>query len=228
MKTKTAILIFSNSAKEDAKRKSFSDSQLFETLTNDTIRKVKKTGLPFFHFTEAQQQGSNFGDRFTNAIQLVFDKGFTNVISIGNDTPHLKTKHINDAYQKLNNNQLVFGPSKDGGFYLMGLTKNLFNVKQFKNLPWQTSALKSTTLQCLSTTKITFSTLETLDDIDSFKDLKSILNSYKTVSKTLKTVILQLCISAKAILKLIVLQYLILPQQLPFNKGSPTLVTVKN
>ncbi|PIB33654.1 hypothetical protein BFP78_05205 [Gaetbulibacter sp. 5U11] len=224
MKTKTAILIFSNSAKEDAKRKSFSDSRLFETLTNETIKKVKKTGLPFFHFTEAQQQGSNFGDRFTNAIQLVFDRGFTNVISIGNDTPHLKTKHINDAYQKLNNNQLVFGPSKDGGFYLMGLTKNLFNAKQFKNLPWQTSALKSTTLQCLSSTKITFSTLETLDDIDSVKDLKAILNSYKTVSKALKTILLQLCFSAKAILKHIVLHYLILPQQLPFNKGSPKLV----
>ena len=228
MKTKTAILIFSNSAKEDAKRKSFSDSQLFETLTNDTIRKVKKTGLPFFHFTEAQQQGLNFGDRFTNAIQSVFDKGFTNVISIGNDTPHLKTKHINDAYQKLNNNQLVFGPSKDGGFYLMGLTKNLFNAKQFKNLPWQTSALKSTTLQFLSSTKITFSTLETLDDIDSFKDLKAILNSYKTVSKALKTIILQLCISAKAILKQVALQHTLLPIQFPFNKGSPALVSVKN
>lgn len=228
MKTKTAILIFSNSAKEDAKRKSFSDSQLFETLTNDTIRKVKKTGLPFFHFTEAQQQGLNFGDRFTNAIQSVFNKGFTNVISIGNDTPHLKTKHINDAYQKLNNNQLVFGPSKDGGFYLMGLTKNLFNAKQFKNLPWQTSALKNSTLQYLSSTKITFSTLETLDDIDSVKDLKSILNSYKTVSKALTSIILQLCFSAKAILKHIALQYLLFLQQLPFNKGSPTLVSVKN
>ncbi|WP_054852007.1 DUF2064 domain-containing protein [Olleya sp. ITB9] len=228
MKTKTAILIFSNSAKEDAKRKSFSDSLLFETLTNETIKKVKKTGLPFFHFTEAQQQGLNFGDRFTNAIQSVFDRGFTNVISIGNDTPHLKTKHINEAYQKLNNNQLVFGPSKDGGFYLMGLTKNLYNAKQFKNLPWQTSALKSTTLHYLSSTKITFSTLETLNDIDSFKDLKAILNSYKTVSKTLKIIILQLCFFAKAILKHIALQYLLLTQQLPFNKGSPKLVYINH
>ena len=80
MTKKTAILIFSNSAKEDAKRKSFADSQLFETLTNETINKVKKTGLPYFHFTETQQEGTSFGARFSNAIQTVFDKGFTNII----------------------------------------------------------------------------------------------------------------------------------------------------
>lgn len=228
MTKKTAILIFSNSAKEDAKRKSFADSQLFETLTNETLNKVKKTGLPYFHFTEAQQEGQNFGTRFSNAIQTVFDKGFTNIISIGNDTPHLKTKHLNDANKKLNNNQLVFGPSKDGGFYLMGLNKALFNTKHFSQLPWQTSALKTTTLQLLSVNHISFSLLETLVDIDSASDISSILNSYKTISKAVKTILLQLCISAKAILlyTAIVLDFTI--NHTLFNKGSPQLVSIKN
>ncbi|WP_452227491.1 TIGR04282 family arsenosugar biosynthesis glycosyltransferase [Lacinutrix cladophorae] len=228
MTNKTAILIFSNSAKEDAKRKSFSDSKLFETLTNDTIKKVKKTGLPFFHFTEIEQQGTNFGSRFSNAIQAIFDKGFTNIISIGNDTPHLKAKHLKQANRKLIHNQCVFGPSQDGGFYLMGLTKASFKAEAFKKLPWQTPTLKTATLRLFVSSQNEFQILETLKDIDSFHDVKIILNSFKTVSKELKTLLLRLCISAKAIPIYLSTFYRLQGNNCYFNKGSPLLVSIKN
>ena len=77
MTKKTAILIFANSAKEEANANPLQIVLFFETLTNETINKVKQTGLPYFHFTEKQQIGNSFGARFTNAIQSVFDKGFT-------------------------------------------------------------------------------------------------------------------------------------------------------
>lgn len=92
----TAILVFANSAKEDLANKGISKGeQLFNILTTATLRKAKNTGLPVFHFSDENQIGNSFGERFTNAIASVFEKGFTSVITIGNDTPHLKTQQLN-------------------------------------------------------------------------------------------------------------------------------------
>ncbi|CAN0575163.1 unnamed protein product, partial [Ectocarpus sp. 12 AP-2014] len=65
--------------------------RVFETLTKETLRKVKRTKQPYFHISEKEQTGNSFGERFTNAIQTVFDKGYEHIITVGNDTPQLKT-----------------------------------------------------------------------------------------------------------------------------------------
>jgi uncharacterized protein len=125
MKTKTAILIFANSAEKELTSKSISSSDFFNLLDSDTVKTVKKTNLPYFHFSEKEQIGSSFGERFTNAIEAVFNKGFEHVISLGNDIPHLRANHILKATQNLATSDYVLGPSTDGGFYLMGF-KNTF------------------------------------------------------------------------------------------------------
>lgn len=176
MKNNTAILVFANSAEFESKNKSFKDSELlFDALNNNTLKIVKKTGLPFFHLSEKEQIGTTFGERFTNAIQTVFDWGFENVITVGNDTPHLQSKHILDAAQKLQDNQLVLGPSKDGGFYLMGLPKWLFNKNNFLKLPWQTKQLTKTFVKLIEKNNASVLSLEKLHDVDCFFDIQHVL-----------------------------------------------------
>ena len=142
MKKNTAILIFANSAEKEAERKTFLSSDVFSALNHQTLKTVEKSGIEYFHFSEKNQVGSSFGERFSNAIENIFNKGFKNVITIGNDTPHLKTKHLVDTVHQLEKNDLVLGPSKDGGFYLMGIKKEHFNKETFLKLPWQTSKLQ--------------------------------------------------------------------------------------
>ena len=123
----TAILIFANSALEDASRKAIRSSEnLFATLTEQTLKIAKASNLPYFHFTENQQIGNSFGERFTNAIKTVYAQGFDNVITIGNDTPNLTTALLNRAANRLQTEKFILGPSTDGGFYLMGLHKSHF------------------------------------------------------------------------------------------------------
>ena len=55
--------------------------------------------------------------------------------------PHLKTHHLIDTLHQLETKDLVLGPSKDGGFYLMGIKKAQFHKKTFVELPWQTNHL---------------------------------------------------------------------------------------
>lgn len=223
MKTnKTAILIFAKSAEKEAVSKPFKFSKdVFKALNAKTLHIVKKTGLPYFVFSEKQQIGNTFGERFTNAIQAVYNKGFDSVISVGNDTPHLSLKHLKKTINNLQNHNIVLGPSKDGGFYLMGLKKSQFNAKAFLKLPWQTSTLNRSISKLSASKKVTICYLDVLVDVDSYRDIKTIVHSFKNVSSVIKQLLLQ-CISIeKNIISKLYFCINNLTLKHLFNKGSP-------
>ena len=189
---KTAVLIFANSSQEEARYKSIANNcSLFDALTAATIKTVENSKLPFFHFTEKHQIGATFGERFAKAIQSVFEKGYEHVIAIGNDAPQLRVSHLHEAYNQLQSNKIVLGPTTDGGFYLMGLHKSQFDASTFKNLAWQTSNLKKQLCRLISkqTVKIVF--LERLFDIDTTQDIKSIVGYLNTLPKKLLILLLR-------------------------------------
>ncbi|PKP26915.1 MAG: DUF2064 domain-containing protein [Bacteroidetes bacterium HGW-Bacteroidetes-2] len=228
MNPNTALLIFANTAIEECKNKHFSQAHnLFEALNKNTLKTVQKTGIPYFIFTEKEQVGTNFAQRFTNAIQAVFDKGFQNIITIGNDTPHLQSKHIVDTVEKLQNNQLVLGPSTDGGFYLMGLKKSHFNPKTFLKLPWQTAQLTKTIARLIGKKNKGVSFLETLQDIDFVADVKAILkDKLHQISLGILLVLKQVIRSLKPAHNKITSLYHSLCKSTYFNKGSPQMLHI--
>jgi len=181
---KTAILVFAQTAQREGTTKSFRSAvPLFEILNQQTLEAVEKSKLPFFHFSERQQIGKTFGERFINAIQQVYDQGFDNVITIGNDTPHLTAAHLKKTAQQLQEKQAVLGPSQDGGFYLMGLHRSQFNAELFLKLPWQTSRVATGVLKLWSDKKIQVILLEKLHDIDHFTDFKKLIDGFRRLSK---------------------------------------------
>lgn len=174
---KTAILVFALSSQEELRGKKIDNAdKLFRALTNHTITTVQRTGLPYFQFTEKEQVGTTFGDRFTNAILSVFDKGFEQIITIGNDSPHLKSRQILETAKRLVNDKVILGPSTDGGFYLMGIHRNNFDRTALLNLPWQNSDLFNQLTSLLSAKGIDLIQLKVLRDIDNLKDVHAILD----------------------------------------------------
>jgi len=183
---KTAILVFARSSKEEVAHKSiYNGTQLFDTLTAYTLETASKTCLPYFHFSEEQQIGLTFGERFANAVQAVFEKGYEQIITIGNDSPKLKASHILEAEKRLSSNKLVLGPSADGGFYLMGLHKSQFDPHTFRELAWQTSDVSKELLALESQGNNEVFKLDTLYDIDTQEDIKSIISYTYRLSKNL-------------------------------------------
>ncbi|WP_350289482.1 DUF2064 domain-containing protein [uncultured Croceitalea sp.] len=179
----TAILIFANSASTEFELKPFAKSAaLFEALNKETLVKVKKTKLPYFHFTEKEQLGTSFGERFVNAIQEVYQKGFDTIITIGNDSPQLKAAHLLEAYKQLQLGKTVLGPTFDGGFYLMGLHKANFNASLFKRLPWQRFGLFNRISQLFENNNSQLFRLPVFEDIDTERDVAILLNFTKTLS----------------------------------------------
>jgi len=176
-KHKTAILVFARSSQEETTHKSIPNGkQLFDALTNHVLKTASKTQLPYFHFSEEKQIGNTFGECFTNAIKEIFDKGYDQIITIGNDTPQLKVSHILEAEKQLNANTSVLGCSTDGGFYLMGLHKSQFHPLAFQQLAWQTSDLSKQLLKRIKSENREVFQLPMLTDIDTSTDIKSIIS----------------------------------------------------
>ena len=218
----TAILVFAASSHEEGKRKTIPQSQLlFKKLNQHALTTVKKTKLPYYHFNETQQEGDNFGERFSNALKAIFDLGYENLISLGNDTPHLTTSHIHTALQSLDDQKFVLGPSSDGGFYLMGIHKSLFNLEKFKQFAWQTDTLAKDISHWISGFEIEEVKLQQLSDLDHYQDVIRILRSSIYLPKHILKLLLNLSTLMQQVYKnieAIVINYF---SNTLFNKGSP-------
>nr|WP_298996029.1 DUF2064 domain-containing protein [uncultured Allomuricauda sp.] len=180
----TAILFFANSAEKDFSRKNFGITGIafFENLTDHTLQTIEHTGLPFFHFSEEEQHGNTFGERFFNAFESIFALGFSKVISVGNDSPNLMAKHILNAKEQVSKDKAVIGPSLDGGCYLLGVHRDVFEKQSFEALPWQSATLYQELVLQLEMRDIHITSLDILDDIDSVLDVKRLSNYIKSFS----------------------------------------------
>jgi rSAM/selenodomain-associated transferase 1 len=123
------------------------------------------------------QNGVDLGERMFNAFKDGFNMGYDKIVLIGSDLPDLNESHLKQAFAQLNTSDIVFGPAKDGGYYLVGLKTLIPEI--FENKPWSQPQLFKITLQDLAKLNPTISTLETLNDIDTFEDLIT-SNFYKS------------------------------------------------
>ena len=181
----TAILFFSKTSSAEAEGKKLAAAKrqtkaIAQVFIKNTRQILRGLDLPVFTISENLQRGDSFGERLQNAFQDIFDKGFTNVIAIGNDCLTLNKNHIQQAIDALETTPSVLGPSTDGGVYLLGFQKECFNTFGLKNIAWQTNnvfneLVQNTNNQCV--------TLDILSDIDNVNDL---IVSLKTLSVSLK------------------------------------------
>ncbi len=117
------------------------------------------------------QKGPDLGERMKNAFKKGFEDGYEKIVLIGSDLPDITANDINQGLNVLKQNDVVFGPAEDGGYYLIGLSK--MNEAIFDNKPWSAPNLLKETLQELDVSTYTVSLLKTLNDIDTFDDLKA-------------------------------------------------------
>lgn len=144
----TALILFTRSAKEEARAKRFSyqvgkkgNELIASKLISHATKLAERAGVDFFVFTEKEQVEGNFGQRLANAYQEVFEQGYDHVISIGNDSPSLDTDTISKAIKDLQRHDFVIGPALDGGVYLLGINRAYFDIDVFSNLLWKTDRL---------------------------------------------------------------------------------------
>jgi uncharacterized protein len=89
------------------------------------------------------------------------------VVLIGSDIPAIEGRHIAAAFRLLGNHDLVFGPARDGGFWLVGARRRpRLPAPLFADVRWSSSLALADALRGLPRgAKVGF--VETLEDVDN-------------------------------------------------------------
>ena len=196
-KKNSAILVFAKSAALEGNTKKIGKSRdknylIWSALNKKVIAISHKSNIPYFVYDELVQKGATFGEKISEAIQSIYAKGFDSVIVLGNDCLELQLTHLQLAHSKLQDNDFVVGPDYNGGAYLIGISKQVFQRTAFENIKWQTQfALQSLVAYCDSTTTFLLPQLYDVNDTATFQRVLNTLGFKTRLKIYLQTLLYQ-------------------------------------
>jgi rSAM/selenodomain-associated transferase 1 len=120
------------------------------------------------NWTEWLQPEGTLGERMAWAIRKSFVEGAEKVALIGTDCPTLNSDIFIQAFDALEHVPVVLGPAEDGGYYLVGTTRNISEL--FPPLCWGASDVLQKTLLSLDTAGVSYRLLEKKYDVDRLRD----------------------------------------------------------
>ena len=127
-------------------------------------------GAPFSSFERFPQRGKDLGEKMWDAAATAFRLGAKRVVIVGGDCPALAAERLRQAFRELREGaEAVFGPSADGGYYLVGLTCP--EERLFRKYTWSTPTVLPDTVARCRALSIPFSILQPERDVDTGKDL---------------------------------------------------------
>ncbi len=131
--------------------------------------------------TVCRQQGSTLGERLAAAFATAFERGSQSVAVIGTDSPHLDPQEICTAFSLLASDKadVVFGPSADGGYYLVGLRES--KPELFRDISWSSSKVLSESLARANSIGLRQALLAPCFDLDTADDLRRLVELSETV-----------------------------------------------
>lgn len=115
------------------------------------------------------QVEGDLGRRLTQAFHDAFVEGASRVVTTGSDCPDLSAHHLAAAFESLRHHDLVLGPARDGGYYLIGLSRPAKRL--FAGIPWSSARVLEETRRRAEELNLTAFELEVLNDIDRPEDL---------------------------------------------------------
>lgn len=146
-------------------------SQLLKKTLESTTQVKATTKVYWSEQMDAKdsyfQEGIDLGERMYNA--LLKEEYSPKKCLIGTDTPSITSLIIKDAFIALDTHDIVFGPSKDGGYYLVA-SKTTPPKELFLDKIWSHQNVLSEALKVCKIYKLSVKLLPKLLDIDTVSD----------------------------------------------------------
>lgn len=111
------------------------------------------------------QGDGDLGKKIIAAVGLTDEP----TIIVGTDCPALATNLVASAFDSLSTSDVVIGPARDGGYYLIGLKRPI--PRLFMGISWGGDQVFVTTYDIAQRLKLTVVRLECLADIDRPEDI---------------------------------------------------------
>lgn len=136
------------------------------------------------------QEGKDLGARMYKAFTDCFANGFRSAVIIGSDSPDIPQEIIEEAFQSLKEHGAVLGRTWDGGYYLIGFSRDSIDGRFFENIQWSTANVFEETMRRFQEAGILVHVLPAWRDIDRTEDVYSLIkesecSDFKN-SKTIK------------------------------------------
>lgn len=120
------------------------------------------------------QEGDTLGDRLYRAFERAFGEGMKRAVVVGTDVPELDYATLEHAFDALTRRDVVIGPSRDGGYYLLGMNAPAKDL--FGGIPWSSETVFQETTRRLKSQGIAHAELHELADIDTIADYRAYLD----------------------------------------------------
>ncbi len=121
-----------------------------------------------------RQADGNLGDRLHRGMAAAAERSEL-VAAIGSDHPELRPETVEEAFQKLEEGaDAVFGPTADGGYYLVGLRRSAVRPEVFDGIAWSTATVLAESLERCRHLGLTVAQLPAGRDIDVPADLEAL------------------------------------------------------
>jgi hypothetical protein len=137
---------------------------------NDAAATMRQLGGDAYAYIA--QSGDDLGQRMQQLCVDLWHLGQRNIVLIGSDLPALPLAILDEAFAQLSSeeHQVVLGPSRDGGYYLIGMNRP--TPALFANMTWSHGAVLAESTARLRRLGVPFALLPSWFDIDTPDDLQ--------------------------------------------------------
>jgi rSAM/selenodomain-associated transferase 2/rSAM/selenodomain-associated transferase 1 len=159
-------------------------SAAVEVCSDGELKKVGRWLGPGVHLS--RQPEGNLGSRMKAAFDRAFGNGCRRVVLHGADVPGMRGAHLEEAFGALSEHDLVLGPSTDGGYWLIGLSRS---EDLFRGMAWGDDRVFRETLLRARERGLRTHLLEPLTDVDTPVQLREVLPGWDHARPYLSVII---------------------------------------
>lgn len=122
------------------------------------------------------QPEGDLGDRLRAALSGAFARGARTAVVVGSDCPAARATHVRAALRSLEDHDVVIGPAKDGGYWLIGMRAAAAHralAELFGGIGWGGSDVFRQTAERAEAASLTVALADRLADVDRPEDLSA-------------------------------------------------------
>lgn len=157
------------------------EADLYVAYTEDPAWEMLKEIFPYA-FDFFPQAGADLGEKMYHALKVVLELGYDAVILTGADLPRLTAAHLESAFAALEIADVVFGPTSDGGYYLVGMKQPCKAV--FENQQYGGATVLENTVAAANGAGLAVALATDCDDVDTPEDLRNFVQELSLETAT--------------------------------------------
>jgi rSAM/selenodomain-associated transferase 1 len=119
-----------------------------------------------------RQVGESFSQRLRHGFQTLRERGYERIVVIGSDSPQLPAAWIREAFAALREDDVVIGPARDGGYYLLGLRADAEPLDIFTGVPMSAPDTCARTIERARRLNLSVAYTPRSFDVDEVDDLR--------------------------------------------------------